>query len=405
MTHHDEGHPETTRMEALGEVDPAVDDPAREQPAEDDVVPLRGGRRRKGRGAKGCLAVLVALAVVVGLFYVAVTRGVGWLEDQFGDPEDYAGPGHGRVSFEVHGGDSTSAIGRNLKAEGVVASVEAFTAAASADPDSTGIQPGFYPLKKEMKAADVVDVLVDPDNIVKDTVTIPEGLRVDEIVDTLAKGTDFSRAQFEKVLDSPGSLGLPGYAKGNPEGYLFPATYDFGPDATPKSMLADMVDRWKQAADDADLEGAAKELGYTPAELMTIASLVQAEGRGDDMPKISRVIYNRLEGDETGGKLQIDASVNYAAGNDLTAVPTTTDTQIDSPYNTYQNAGLPPTPIEAPGDDAIAAATHPEEGDWYYYVTVNLKTGETKFAETYDEFLQYKNELRDYCATESAGAC
>ena len=372
------------------------------------VLPHSGGHRRKrrrGRGLKSCLAVLVALVVVVGGVAFAGSKVVGAIKDQFGSPEDYAGPGHGKLTFEVHEGDSTSAIGRNLKTHGVVASVDAFTSAAADNPKSSAIQPGFYQLKKEMKSSDVVSVLVDPSNLLKNTVTIPEGLRVEDIVATLAKDTDFSEAQFQKVLDHPDGLGLPSYAKGNPEGYLFPATYDFGPDATPKSMLQDMVVRWKQAADDADLEGASKRLGYSPAQLMTIASLVQAEGRGSDMPKIARVIYNRLTGDETNGLLQIDATVNYAAGNQLLAVPTSEDTKIDSPYNTYQNPGLPPTPIEAPGDDALKAATNPSEGDWYYYVTVNLRTGETKFASTYDEFLRYKDELRQYCETESEGAC
>ncbi len=126
------------------------------------------------------------------------------------------------------------------------------------------------------------------------------------------------------------------------------------------------------------------------------------------MPKIARVIYNRLENPGTAGtigKLQIDATVNYAAGNTLGAVPTEADIALDSPYNTYANVGLPPGPIESPGDAAIAAAAKPADGDWYYYVTVNLKTGETKFAKTSEEFLQYKQELRDYCANESGGAC
>ena len=377
-------------------------------PVLDEERPVRDpGRRRaaKRRSVPGCIAVLVALAVVVGGFYVVVSWGVDKVRDQFAAPEDYPGPGSGRVSFEVHPGDSASAIGSNLEKAGVVASAEAFIGAANADPASSGIQPGFFTLKKEMAAADVVDVLVDPANIVKDTVTIPEGLRVTDIVAILADRTKYDEADFDNVLDRPGRLGLPGYAKGNPEGYLFPATYDFGPKDSPTQMLRAMVDRWEQAAAEADLEGAAKRLGYSPAELMTIASLVEAEGRGDDMPKIARVIYNRLEGDETNGLLQIDATVNYGAGNQLGAVPTSDDLELDSPYNTYKNPGLPPTPIEAPGDAAIDAATHPADGGWYYYVTVNLETGETKFAETYEEFLTYKEELRDYCENESGGAC
>ena len=96
-------------------------------------------------------------------------------------------------------------------------------------------------------------------------VTIPEGFRVDQIVATLAKKTDFSKKQYEKALADPSSIGLPAYAKGNAEGYLFPATYALPPNATPKSILSLMVKRWSQAAEDADLEGAAEKLGYTPA--------------------------------------------------------------------------------------------------------------------------------------------
>ena len=377
-----------------------------------ETEPLLGsreapGRRRaaKRRNLPGCLAVLVAMAMIVGGLYFVATWGIDKIGEQFQAAEDFDGPGRGEVTFEVVSGDNAAAIGRRLKEEGVVASVEAFTSAANANPDWANLQPGFFTLKKEMPADDVVQILVDPSNIVKATVLIPEGLTVEDTVAILADKTDFPAKAFEKALANPGKLGLPDYADGNAEGYLFPATYDFGPNATPTSMLTAMVDRWRQAADDADLEGAAAELGYSPAELMTIASLIEAEGRGDDMPKIARVIYNRLTGSETNGLLQIDATVNYAADNDLGAVPTEDDLQIDSPYNTYKYPGLPPGPIEAPGDAAIVAATQPADGDWYYYVTVNLKTGETKFAETYDEFLQYKNELRDYCENESGGAC
>jgi UPF0755 protein len=369
--------------------------------------PVEGGRRRRKRSRlPGCLAVLLAMAVLLGGSYFVATRGVEAIKDRFAAPEDFEGPGRGSVTFEVKEGDSIAAMGRGLKADGVVASVEAFTDAAAADPDSTSIQVGAYKMKKQMAAEDALGILLDPDNILKNTITIPEGLRVEDITALLADHTDFEQARFEKVLDDPAALGLPDYAEGNPEGYLFPSTYDFGPKETPKSILAAMVDRWEQAAAEATLESAAADLGYTPAELMTVASLVESEAaRDEDRAKVARVIYNRLEGEETNGLLQIDATVNYAADQELGAVPTTEDLEIDSPYNTYKNPGLPPTPIEAPGDAAIEAAAHPAEGGWYYYVTVNLRTGETKFAETYDEFLGYKDELREYCETESQGAC
>ena len=373
---------------------------------EEESRPVGGARRRRRRSIPGCLAALVALVVLVAGFYFVVTKGVEMVRDQFSDPADYDGPGHGKVVFQVEEGDTVADMGRGLKEAGVIASVQSFLNAAAAEPKSSAIQVGAYEFKKEMPAADALEVLIDPDNILKDTVTIPEGLRVVDIVDILAKETDFGRRRYEKVLEQPDTLGLPDYASGNPEGYLFPSTYDFGPDATPRSILTAMVDRWKQAAEEADLEAAAADLGYTPHELMTVASLVESEAaRQKDRGKVARVIYNRLEGDETDGLLQIDATVNYAADNALGAVPTTDDLEIDSPYNTYKNPGLPPGPIESPGDAAIQAAANPTEGEWYYYVTVNLRTGETKFAETYDEFLTYKNELREYCETESQGAC
>jgi UPF0755 protein len=373
--------------------------------AEEPLRLLSGGARRKRRRVSGCIPVLLVLAVVGALLYFGFQSGKDFIEEQFGDPEDYPGPGKGSVTFEVQAGDSVTEIGQKLEEAGVVASVEAFTDVASDDPRATGIQVGFYPLKKEMKASDALEVLVDPEQIITTRITFPEGLRVVDIVDLFVENTDFGRAQFEKALEKPEKLGLPDYAGGNPEGYLFPSTYGFGPNETPRSMLRAMVDRWKQAAEDADLEGAAERLGYTPHELMTVASLVEAEGRGDDMPKVARVIYNRLENPGTAGttgRLELDATVNYAHGKEIGARTTSEERQIDSPYNTYLVEGLPPGPIESPGDAAIQAAANPADGDWYYYVTVNLKTGETKFAETPEEHAANVQELNEYCQTSEA---
>lgn len=371
----------------------------------DDREYVPGGRRRKGRGLKGCVAVLVALVVLLGGFYVALTQGVSWVADQFQGPEDYPGPGTGSVEFTVNEGDTVAQIGRNLKAEGVTLSVQAFIDAAAGEPDSSGIQVGAYELQKEMKAADALEVLIDPANLIGfPTVTIPEGLRLTEIVSTLAENTDFPEQAWNRALQQPDRIGLPDYAEGNAEGYLFPATYEVKPGMKPVRILRMMVERWRQAADEAGLEERAAELGKTPGELMIIASLIEAEGRGDDMPKIARVIYNRLDGPGdkggTNGTLGIDASIAYGLGLSPGSTELTPEQLAeDTPYNTRINAGLPPTPIEAPGDDAIAAAANPAEGDWYYYVTVDLATGETKFYEDYDGFLEGRDEYKTYCET------
>jgi UPF0755 protein len=359
-------------------------------------------RRHRRRSGLGCLAVLIALAVLAGGAYFAYDRGMEALRDRFDPAPDYAGTGSGSVMVEVQEGDNATDIAQTLVSEDVVKSVEAFTEAAMANPESTGIQVGFYEMKKQMSAESALDVLIDPGNMVQSAVTVPEGYRLEQIIATLAKNTDFSKKQYEKVLSRPGAIGLPPYAKGNAEGYLFPATYMLPPNATPKSILTMMVDRWRQAAEEAGLMEASRRLGYTPAELMVVASLVEAESNRDaDRGKVARVIYNRLETDATNGLLQIDAAVNYAHDRDLGIALTTEDLEIDSPYNTYRNPGLPPTPIEAPGDAAIEAAANPTEGPWVYYVTVNLRTGETKFTESYDEFLQFKSEYKEYCATQS----
>ncbi|GGD26463.1 endolytic transglycosylase MltG [Nocardioides daphniae] len=382
-----------------------LDDEGTTQTPERTYAPEGGARKaRKRRSPLGVIVVLTVIVLVCAGLYVGVSKGVDWVQDQFGAADDFSGPGTGEVIFEVREGDTAAAIGRSLKEAGVVASVEAFISVATADSRSSKIQVGYYPLRKEMSAAEALEVLVDPSKQVKNLVTVPEGLRVVDIVDVLVEKTDFKRGQYEAALKDPAALGLPDYANGNPEGYLFPATYDIGPKDKPKDILAKMVARWRQAADEVQLESRAAALGYTPAELMTVASLVEAEGRGDDMGKIATVIYNRIEnpGAGTGGKLQIDATVNYALGRTGTIAVTTEETRTEHPYNTYVVQGLPPGPIEAPGEEAMAAAGNPVDGPWIYYVTVDLKTGETKFTDSYDEFLGFKAEYKSYCTTSDA---
>jgi UPF0755 protein len=383
----------------------AYDDPPVESDLDYEPPYLGGGSRKKEkrRSFSGCLAVIVALVVVVGGAFVVGTKGFHFLKDHLAHSADYSGPGHGKVLFEVKEGDSTAAIGQHLKADGVVASVDSFI---SASDNKNTIQVGFYQLKKKMSADEAFKVLNNPKNIVKDTVTIPEGLRVTDIVAILAARTKYSVADFDNALKNTTALGLPSYANGNPEGYLFPSTYGFGPTEKPVDMLTDMVDRWKQAATDDGLVAGAQRVGKTPAQVMTIASLIQAEARGSYMPKVSRVIYNRLDGpgdrEGTNGLLQIDATVNYALHRKGVVAVTTEETQnTDSPYNTYLHPGLPPGPIDSPGDEAIKAALNPSTGDWYYYLTVNLRTGETKFGKTYSEFLGFKQEYAQYCTTSS----
>jgi peptidoglycan lytic transglycosylase G len=348
-----------------------------------------GGRRRRHRRRRGggafavILSLLLVAAIVGGGAYLVLGLG-SRIKDAFSSTAaDYPGPGTGNVIYQVHEGDTLTVVGRGLKAAGVVESVDAFMAAAKANPDSTRLQPGYYSLKKQMKAADALTVLLDPSARILARVTLPEGLRLDETLKTLAKGTKLPLAKFEAALKDPKALGLPAYAKGNAEGFLFPATYEFGPQDTPAQMLAELVRRYGVAEQKLNLTAGSQP----PYQLVTIASIVEAEARRpEDYPKVARVIYNRLA---AGMPLQMDSTVNYALKADKTIV-TLQDLGVSSPYNTYKHTGLPPGPIDSPGEAALNAALHPAPGDWLYFITVDGSTGETKFTNSYQEFLQLK---------------
>jgi UPF0755 protein len=384
------GRPEEYDPAYLDEEPTVFADDERDEPV-DEPAPVR-----RRNGVMSCLVVLIVLAGIGAGGVWAFNEGAERLRSAFGAPEDYEGEGTGSLFFEVRQGETVTAIARNLARQDVVASAEAFTEAADQE---RGIQVGIYPVRKKMSADAALEVLSDPANLVQSVVTIPEGLRVEQTLELLDQKTEVKLPALKKAVRNGKAIGLPAYAKGNAEGYLFPATYAFRPDANATTMLKAMVDRWRQAADEAQLEERAKALGYTPAEVMVVASLVEAEAnRDEDRGKVARVIYNRLETDVTGRLLQIDATVNYALGRDLGLALTSEQLQVDSPYNTRRYPGLPPGPIESPGDAAIAAAANPPEGDWVYYATVDLDTGETKFTDDYDEFLGFRDELREWCA-------
>ena len=373
---------------------------AREEPRRANRGGSRRAQRRESGRLRGCLPMLLVLVLVVaGMWF-----GGGWAVDRVkslvGENPDYPGPGSGSVTIEVHEGDTAAAIGRTLKEADVVKSVGAFTDAAVADERSRSIQVGFYEMKKQMKAADALAILVDPKNLVQARVTIPEGYRVKDIVKAIAAKTDITAAQVNAALKNPAALGLPAAAEGKVEGYLFPATYTVVPGETAKQLLTQMVAKTVTVQKELHLEARAKTLGYTPEEIMTVASILESEGsRAEDLPKIARAIYNRLD---AGMPLQSDATVNYANDKSGSVYTTAEDRQNPSPYNTYLHPGLPPGPIGSPGESTIEAALNPADGPWLYWVTVNLRTGETRFNETYEGHLRDRELLREYCQTSDA---
>jgi UPF0755 protein len=347
-------------------------------------------RRRRNDRWRSAFAALIAVLLLAGMVGAVYYGGRMLVGDLFGGPADYPGEGSGQAHVKVLPGDTVRDIGQTLEAAGVVQSTAAFVDAARDDARATMIQPGVYRLRKQMRAEAALTLLLDPASAVKNLVTIPEGKRLTEQLAILSKASKIPLKQFEAAAEDPAGLGLPDYAEGRLEGFVFPATYEIQPNATAESLLAAAVKRFNQAAGAVDIEGRAAEVERTPYEIVTIASLIQAEVRAADFTKVSCVIYNRLA---KGMRLEIDASVNYAVGRsglDLTQE----EIDVDSPYNTRRVAGLPPTPINSPGEAALEAALSPEMRKWLYYITVNPKTRETRFTASYQEFLRWKAEYR-----------
>lgn len=366
-----------------------------------DVQPRRSHRQdkdkdrqtRKRERRRSFTAVVLALLLIGGLA-AGVVYGARYVWDRVSatSSDDYAGPGGDEVVIEVNAGDSLTAIGRTLEAKDVVASTTAFIDAANGSAEAAGVQPGTYALREQMKASDALTLLLDPASRVESKVTLREGLRLTDTLTTLAQETGVPEVEYTAAAKDAKALGLPAYAKGNAEGFLFPATYTFPPDTGAPAQLAAAVARYKQSAAKTGLDKGVTIDGtdYSPLEVLTVASILEKEAPPEAMADVARVLYNRLDIDQA---LQLDSTVSYVTGKG--GVTTTEeDRQLDSPYNTYANPGLPPGPITSPGDAAMAAAMKPAESDNLYFVTVNPDTGETKFAETYNGHLKNVEEFR-----------
>jgi UPF0755 protein len=238
-------------------------------------------------------------------------------------------------------------------------------------------------------------LLINPANCVQTRVTVIEGERLSEIVADIASKTKITTAALRAALAKPTSIGLPTEAEGNPEGYLFPATYQVTPGETATQLLSEMVARAKAEFEQLNVDSGASALGLTPHQVITLASILQWEAKiPTDFPKVARAIYNRLA---AGMALQSDATVAFANGVSGRLSTTNAERANPSPYNTYVHTGLPPGPIGSPGTVAIEAALHPAQGSWLYWVVVNPNTGETVFSTTFAEHEAAVAQWQAYC--------
>ena len=266
-----------------------------------------GARHRvRHRNARALLVVVIALAVIVGGGYLVFTRGTHYLSDKL-QTDDYEGKGQGSVQVTIPEGATISDMADQLAAAGVVKSPDSFRKAARKEPDATSIRPGVYRVKREMSGAAAVAALLDPASRVVNRLTIPEGWTARQVFAAWAKRTGLKSADFVSAAKDRQAVGLPTYAKGI-EGYLFPATYDVPVKATATGIVKMMVDRYVEEAKKVGVTDVAARLGLRDAgAFVTLASIVQKEvNRNEDMPKVSRVVLNRLK---AGRKLQFDSTL------------------------------------------------------------------------------------------------
>ncbi|MSO28709.1 MAG: endolytic transglycosylase MltG [Candidatus Planktophila sp.] len=289
------------------------------------------------------------------------------------------------VSIEISKGATGSAIALQLYEAGVIKSSPAFFRLAVADKRSTMIAPGAHILGKEICAADALDQLLDSKRIAG-LINIIEGAWSSEIIKSMV-AAGFKETDIKSAISQ---IRLPTGLKVL-EGLLFPAQYSFAKGTSAQDALQAMMDR---AMTELSKSGITTSAGkYNAQQLVTMASIIQAEGSTQDFAKISRVIHNRLE---KGMPLQMDSTVHYVQKVRGNIFLSTKSTLLKSDYNTYRKYGLPPGPICNPGFDALFASANPAEGDWIYFITV--APGDTRFTESNDQFstwkIEYKKNLR-----------
>ncbi|GHE37341.1 endolytic transglycosylase MltG [Streptomyces capitiformicae] len=383
---------------------------------DDDEAGERGGRGdRKGRGGKSGkppkdgrkrrngAACLVVVLVFGGGIGGAGYFGYQFYQSRFGEAPDYVGDGTNEtVTVTISKGDFGSVIGQKLKAAGVVKSVDAFTAAQAKQPEKL-VQAGVYLLKKEMSAESALALMLDPKS--QNNFTVVEGERNNAVYAKIDKELGLKAGTTKGVAKKEWpTLGLPDWANDNEdikdplEGFLYPSTYPVAKGMKPKDVLKEMVALAKANYEEFDLESKAEDLKLeNPLQVLTVASLVQAEGNNKkDFKKMARVVYNRLEPNnrETAGLLDFDSTVNYLRGESKLATGSVDSLrQIDDPYNTYKVYGLPPGPIDNPGAVAIEAALNPAKGDWYYFVSIS--EDETLFAVTNEEHNRNREKYQE----------
>lgn len=291
-----------------------------------------------------------------------------------------------KVDILIESGDTGTKIAEKLYKSGVIKASKVFYKLAINEKRSNSISPGIHEIDLKISAKAALDQLLDSKRN-RGVFGFIEGLRKNEIFDMLKKSNLVSGNLSASVR--PDKV----YKTSNLEGFLFPAQYSFAPGTSTDTAVKQMIKRFNLAAKTSKIDQGFN--GFSPFELVTMASIIQAEGDPQDFTKIARVIYNRLK---IKMPLQMNTTVEYAANLRGKIRLPYKQLEVNSRYNTYKYQGLPIGPIGNPGQEALNASVNPESGDWIYFITV--KPQDTRFTSSYSQFNIWANEFRN---NEKAG--
>lgn len=360
------------------------------------------GRTPKKKRRTGCL---IALVIVLAIFGGIAAGGL-WVWNTYGErisevmgwgePDDFEpGIATGEALVTIKTGDTGGPVSVALFEAGVTKTEDVFYDYLVAENPGMTFYPGVYQLQKKMTAEAALAALQDEANKLDNTVSMGEGATIASSLSGMADSLQIPLADFEAAVADPAAYGVQAQSL---EGWLFPAVYEFDPGVTATQVIQRMVDRTRESLAAAGVPAGDEQ------RVLTIASIVQREGRTDDFAKVARVIQNRLDIDM---KLQMDSTAQYGYGSLHEGVVSSSAEALEdpNPWNTYVNTGLPVTPIASPGDAAIKAAMSPADGPWIYFVTIDLSTGETQFSETYEEHQAGIEKWRSWCRANPDAGC
>nr|WP_251039586.1 endolytic transglycosylase MltG [Arthrobacter sp. ISL-72] len=372
------------------------DEPGHPLIAAGSTMTVAPAKSKKVRRRRRWLALLLTLAV----FVTALVVGAQFLKPLLGGNTvaDFPGPGTGEVTVSVEPGEGTRSVATKLADQKVIANPDTFLHELTASGGT--VAPGQFQFRQEMKNSDAVAVLLGKADAKVMYFALSAGLRVNESLQAIAEGSGIPVAELKALSDAPAQFGLPGKAK-NLEGYLAPGEHRFPLGTSAKEILQNLVTTTVDELKAQGVTDPAKQY-----DVVTVASIVQAEGGQAEYGDVAGAIYNRLKPNntETAGLIQSDATVTYGLGIKSFHIDEDQKADKSNPYNTYANQGLPVGPIGSPGKNAIDAAAKPKTNEYMYWVTINLDTKETKFSKTLAEHNVYVEQYNSWCAA-NAGRC